>query len=94
VRFYIPELSQTIAADKDMRRIVIITSNSERVLPGPFLRRCIYYDLPFPKRDELREIVEARITDFPHDSSLVDGARTVFFYVRGVLTPARGHREK
>jgi MoxR-like ATPase len=80
--FYIPEVSRTVTADKDMRPIVIITSNSERALPGPFLRRCTYYDLPFPNRDELRDIAEARISDLPRDVDLVADALTVFFHLR------------
>ena len=82
MQFYVPEISRTIIADKDLRPIVIITSNSERVLPGPFLRRCIYYDLPFPARDELKRIAEARINDLPKDFDLVGDALTVFFFVR------------
>lgn len=31
------------------RPIVVITSNSEKGLPDAFLRRCVYYHLPFPK---------------------------------------------
>ncbi|MGR9106845.1 MAG: AAA family ATPase [Gammaproteobacteria bacterium] len=30
------------------RPIVIITSNSEKALPDAFLRRCVYFDVPFP----------------------------------------------
>jgi MoxR-like ATPase len=82
MQFYVPEISKTIVADKDLRPIVIITSNSERVLPGPFLRRCIYYDLPFPTRDELQRIAEARISGLPRDFDLVGDALTVFSYLR------------
>lgn len=34
----------------DLRPIIIITSNSERQLPEPFLRRCAYFHIPFPAR--------------------------------------------
>ena len=34
-----------------------MTSNNERVLPEPFLRRCIYYHIPFPDADQLTKIV-------------------------------------
>jgi MoxR-like ATPase len=84
MQFYVPEISKTIVADKDMRPIVIITSNSERVLPGPFLRRCIYYDLPFPSPDELKRIAEARISDLPRDFDLIGEALAVFSYARGL----------
>jgi MoxR-like ATPase len=65
--FKIPELEKRdpIGGPKklaaDFRPIVIITSNSERNLPDPFLRRCIYYDIPFPTEDELNEILLSRL---------------------------------
>lgn len=45
-----------------LRPIVIFTSNREKPLPKPFLRRCIYLELKFPeRRDDLIEIVEANL---------------------------------
>ena len=42
--------------------ILIITSNSEKNLPEPFLRRCVYYHIPFPKDDlTLLNIVKQQI---------------------------------
>lgn len=49
------------AEDERLRPIVIITSNSERDLPGPFLRRCIYFDIPDPDRDTLQRILLSRV---------------------------------
>jgi len=50
-----PEYSFSPENNQRYRPIVIITSNSERGLPDAFLRRCVYYHLPFPKyRDELK----------------------------------------
>ncbi|MEL7341358.1 MAG: MoxR family ATPase, partial [Bacteroidota bacterium] len=37
--------------------ILILTSNSEKNLPDAFLRRCVYYHIPFPSRERLAEIV-------------------------------------
>ncbi|MGK7908464.1 MAG: AAA family ATPase [Synechococcus sp.] len=69
--FRIPELKTarsaadrgipTIAADPELRPIVIFTSNSERDLPDAFLRRCAFYNIPFPDRDRLLDIVAARL---------------------------------
>jgi MoxR-like ATPase len=44
--------------------LVVITSNNERRLPEPFLRRCIFHYIKF---DEalVREIVASRAADFP-----------------------------
>jgi MoxR-like ATPase len=44
----------------DHRPIVIITSNSERDLPAPFLRRCTFFHIADPTRDELADIVAQR----------------------------------
>ena len=44
--------------------IVLITSNSERRLPEPFLRRCIFHHIRFSE-ELLRRAVEARVGDFP-----------------------------
>jgi MoxR-like ATPase len=38
-------------AEQHLRPIVIFTSNSEKALPDPFLRRCVYYHLEFPEFD-------------------------------------------
>jgi len=74
--FKVPELQNAeIKADKQMQPIVIITSNSEKHLPDAFLRRCIYYNIPFPDQPKLEQIVKARIgryvaepTDFLTDA--------------------------
>lgn len=45
---------------KDVERLVVFTSNDERALPAPFLRRCVFVRIPFPTRKELDRIVELR----------------------------------
>lgn len=63
--FKIPELRNVrIAAKDEMRPVLIITSNSEKHLPDAFLRRCIYYNIPFPGETRLSEIVLNRIDSF------------------------------
>jgi MoxR-like ATPase len=65
LRFSIPELGDgVIAAEDDFRPIMVITSNSEKDLPDAFLRRCTYYNIPFPKRDLLKNIVALRLGEF------------------------------
>jgi MoxR-like ATPase len=60
--FRIPELGNVvISADPAMRPIVVITSNSEKTLPDPFLRRCIFYNIPLPTPERLRAIVMNRL---------------------------------
>jgi MoxR-like ATPase len=45
----------------DVRPIVVVTSNSERQLPLPFLRRCVFHHIEFPDAAKLRSIVKERL---------------------------------
>lgn len=60
--------------------MVIITSNVERQLPDPFLRRCVFFHIPFPSRTELREILVDRFPGTP----VLDHALAIFMTLRGV----------
>ena len=89
LEFDVPELSmQTgkpvkITAPKEFRPIVIITSNLEKSLPDAFLRRCVYYHLPFPSPDHLLKIVESRIgRRYQENSAFVKSACDYFGYLR------------
>ena len=46
--FSIPEMGVSISTEAHQKPLVIITSNSEKALPGPFLRRCIFYSIEYP----------------------------------------------
>ncbi|HJQ68951.1 MAG TPA: MoxR family ATPase [Blastocatellia bacterium] len=60
--FKVPELgNQVFAAPEDLRPVLIMTSNSEKQLPDAFLRRSIFYNIPFPDEKRLIEIVYSRI---------------------------------
>lgn len=82
--FKIPELGDAlIEADETMRPVLILTSNSEKNLPDAFLRRCIYYHLPFPARERLVQIINARVGRFRDDKSpLLAEALDLFFLLR------------
>ncbi len=59
--FRVPEMgNEPINANDELMPVLILTSNSETNLPDAFLRRCIYYHIPFPERDKLRDIIAAR----------------------------------
>ncbi|UCE05261.1 MAG: hypothetical protein JSW07_16810 [bacterium] len=61
--FIVIETGDKITAPKGLRPIVFITSNSERRLPEPFLRRCVYHHIRFD--DSIVErAVEARREEF------------------------------
>jgi MoxR-like ATPase len=62
--FDVPELRHSLNRFKrhPQRRIItIITSNSEKNLPEPFLRRCAFFNIEAPSRELLREIVHKRL---------------------------------
>ncbi|MFZ0546041.1 MAG: MoxR family ATPase [Candidatus Promineifilaceae bacterium] len=52
-----------LKADPDRRPIIIITSNREKELPGPFLRRCLYHFIEFPGETTLNDILAYHFPD-------------------------------
>ncbi len=63
--FLVPELGKKITRPaKTPPPLVVITSNSERRLPEPFLRRCIFHHIELTE-ELVRRAVEARVGDFP-----------------------------
>lgn len=87
MRFDLPELGIRIQADTGRKPLVIITSNSEKSLPAPFLRRCVFYTIPFPALPHeevpktegdrppytLEEIVVSRLRNLRGTALLTDG---------------------
>lgn len=43
--------------------LVVITSNGERELPAPFLRRCLRIEMPAPSIEKLTDIVRSHFSD-------------------------------
>ena len=86
--FRIPELDNVKIGGRellgpDMRPIVVVTSNSEKSLPDPFLRRCIYYHIPPPEGDRLAEILFSRVSQFSNTAGpLVEDAVKFFERLR------------
>lgn len=79
--FRIPELDNVeIQANNNKQPILILTSNSEKPLPEAFLRRCIYYDIPFPEEARLRQIVEKRLAAQIDDINQFLSDALAFFY--------------
>lgn len=97
--FRIPELDDAkVGADPKRWPIVIITSNSEKDLPEAFLRRCVYYDIPFPDGKRLRQILLQRLDrpgsvpgSRPPSAGFLDSALEVFDQLR---SPTAGLRKK
>lgn len=81
-RFTVPETGEEVTPRPgDPPPLVVITSNIERQLPEPFLRRCVYHHIRFdPAR--LRRAVEAHARHLAADGDLVDAAVERFLALR------------
>jgi len=82
MQFQVPELDQTFVST--MRPVVVITSNSERQLPDPFLRRCVFHRIEFPGTGQLEEIVRERLGDLQLSDRLVKVATARFEQIRAI----------
>ena len=92
--FDVPEIGQRIAAEAGFKPILVLTSNSEKSLPDPFLRRCVYYNIPFPRLPSdvpaegaedaptLADIVARRIGELDSSGMLVSEALQLFKLLR------------
>lgn len=81
--FYVHETAEkVIRQGNGAPPLVIITSNSERRLPEPFLRRCIFHHIEFSE-ELVRRAVSARAGDFPSlDAGAREAAIKRFFELR------------
>jgi len=82
--FRIPEMGNAkVEANLNFPPIVVITSNSEKDLPDAFLRRCVYYNIPFPDKNRLETIVLNRLDRRVRGKDIfVDNALDIFFALR------------
>jgi len=68
LEFEVPEINKvgknSIKTAVQFRPIIIMTSNSEKTLPDPFLRRCVFYHIPFPNKEMLLQILRAKNCTF------------------------------
>ena len=76
--FHIPELREEVAAKE--RPVVIITSNNEKELPDPFLRRCIFHFIEFPDEELLGRILKVHHPGL--DEKLVEQVLQAFLGLR------------
>ncbi|MFM8485778.1 MAG: AAA family ATPase, partial [Bacteroidota bacterium] len=68
--FRIRELSLDVKRSPDTPIMVIMTSNSEKNLPDAFLRRCVFYHIPFPNQEQLGKIAKSALGDSIADNLL------------------------
>jgi MoxR-like ATPase len=58
MEFEVPDVEPPLRFRAKAKHFVLITSNSERRLPMPFLRRCVYAHVEFPDPETLARIVD------------------------------------
>jgi MoxR-like ATPase len=76
--FFVTETGEEVAAKN--RPIVIVTSNHERDLPEPVLRRVVYNYIEFPTPEQMTEIVKAHVPDV--NEKLLSSAVRRFYEIR------------
>ncbi|HSL18811.1 MAG TPA: MoxR family ATPase [Methylomirabilota bacterium] len=79
------EFSVTETGDRHRavhRPIVIITSNAEKELPDPFLRRCIFHYIQFPDAELMTRIVRVHHPDIA--DTLLELCLERFYWLRDV----------
>ncbi len=64
------------------RPIVIITSNAEKELPDPFLRRCVFHYIQFPDEKLMTDIVRVHFPEIA--KKLLEQCLARFYWLRGV----------
>jgi MoxR-like ATPase len=78
MRFTVTETGDVHEAK--VRPIVIITSNAEKELPDPFLRRCIFHFIEFPDQGLMAEIVRVHHPELPE--RLMSQCLQKFYWLR------------
>lgn len=76
--FFVNETGEEVVAKH--RPIVIVTSNHERDLPEPMLRRCIYSYIEFPSPEQMIEIIKVHVPSV--SEKLIQSAIDKFYEIR------------
>ena len=93
MRFHIDELGIGIPGQKENRPVVIITSNSEKSLPEPFLRRCVFHHIKSPDDRRRRRIIARRQHPFASRAELFEQAMRLYDVLHGTLSRPPGTAE-
>jgi MoxR-like ATPase len=73
VRVRVPRDDQT--KTPPVRPMLVITSNAERSLPEPFLRRVAFYDIPDPTDARLIQMVQVRFTEMKSPQTVPEAVK-------------------
>jgi MoxR-like ATPase len=76
--FFVDETGETVTAKH--RPVVIITSNNEKELPDPFLRRCVFHWIAFPDEALMKDIVKVHHADV--EEKLLAECLVRFYWLR------------
>lgn len=82
--FSVVETSPPERYQQSVQHFILVTSNSERRLPAPFLRRCAYAHVDFPSAEALEKIVEAHLGKRVPSASFVGVAVERFLALRAL----------
>jgi MoxR-like ATPase len=94
MRFRVREVPGAPEVQQRARHLVIVTSNAERELPDPFLRRCVYLLMDFPSDPvKLTAIVARHLKVADGDASVREAAER-FLEVRDQLATGRADARK
>ena len=92
LRFEIPETRESFPTPKN-KPIIFITSNREKPLPEPFLRRCLYFFVDFPKQEQLKNIINQRFGELAENQKLLVARAIERFYdIRSKIENVPGSR--
>lgn len=70
--------------DAQYKPILILTSNSEKALPEPFLRRCVFFYIEQPEGDHLRDILKMKLK-LPYKDQEWDTVIAVFEQIKAEI---------
>lgn len=93
MQFHIPELDTWVNGSSAKRPVVVITSNSEKSLPEPFLRRCVFHHIQAPDPEARRKIIERRMHPFSKRAELFAQALGLFEQISSNLGRRPGTAE-
>src|ERR1044072_7060215 len=83
MEFTVTETGKTIKPrNEGVRPIIFITSNSERRLPEPFLRRCVYHHIRFSEEIIIKAVESRRAEYEDLDQDFLDVAVQRFLALR------------
>jgi len=82
--FTIDETGEVFKSEPQNRPVIIFCSNSEKQLPDPFLRRCVFFHIKFPDTEQLKQILIQRTGLFTENDSSLTKLVDLFIKIRSL----------